>query len=50
MQHHMHAALSKQQTLKCVSRAASAAPAGGYMSTHLERQKEVVNDTLGLMD
>ena len=50
MQHHMHAALAKQQTLECVSRAASAAPAGGYMSTHLDRQKEVVNDTLGLVN
>ena len=50
MQHHMNDAITEQQTLSCVSRLAAAAPAGGYMSTHLQRQKKVVADALKLND
>ena len=46
MQHHMRSAIGEHQALRCVSRPASAAPAEGYMSTHIERQKEVVNEAL----
>jgi len=48
MQHHMRAAINEKQLLSCVSRPASAAPAGGYMSTHLERQKRVVGEALNI--
>lgn len=48
MRHKMRAALTDAQTLECVSRPASAAPAGGYMATHLLRQKKVVQDALQL--
>lgn len=48
MQHKMRAALSEAQCLDCVSRPASAAPAGGYMATHLQRQTKVINDALEL--
>lgn len=48
MQHHMQIAVNERQTLCCVSRPPAAAPASGYMSTHLERQKKVVADALGI--
>lgn len=48
MQHKMCAALTEVQNLDCVSRPASAAPAGGYMATHIQRQTKVVNDALQL--
>jgi 2-oxoglutarate dehydrogenase E1 component len=46
MQHHMRGSVSDKQKLTCISREASAAPAGGYMSTHMERQRRVVADAL----
>ena len=48
MQHKMLTALTKTQSLDCVSRPASAAPAGGYMATHIQRQTKVIEDALQL--
>ena len=50
MQHAMQAAVNEQQMLYCVSRPAAAAPASGYMSTHVELQKKVVADALGMVN
>jgi 2-oxoglutarate dehydrogenase E1 component len=49
MRHNMLAAVGDKQNLSCISRPASAAPAGGYMSTHVKRQKQVVADALGIV-
>lgn len=46
-QHHMRAALHRLNPklyLEYAGREASAAPAAGYMSTHIEQQKKLVND------
>jgi 2-oxoglutarate dehydrogenase E1 component len=48
MQHKMVEALQPGQVLDCVTRPASAAPAGGYMASHILRQQKVVNDALQL--
>jgi 2-oxoglutarate dehydrogenase E1 component len=48
-QHHMHNIVSKfnkNLTLSYVGREASAAPACGYMSLHLEEQKKFINEAL----
>lgn len=50
-QHHMRNVIHKQNAelnLTCASRPASAAPASGYMSVHLEEQRNLVADALGL--
>lgn len=46
MRHHLEACLTPSQTLTCVSRPASAAPASGYMSAHVEQQKRIINEAL----
>lgn len=48
MRHKMLEALATGQELSCASRPASAAPAGGYMAPHIQRQQQVVADALGL--
>lgn len=48
MRHKLQAGLQAEQTLDCVSRSASAAPAGGYMANHVQRQKAVVAEALQL--
>ncbi|WP_461484139.1 2-oxoglutarate dehydrogenase E1 component [Porticoccus sp.] len=48
-QHHMRAVIDNYQPslpLRYVGRAASAAPAAGYMSAHLEEQAKFVNEAL----
>ena len=48
-QHRMRRVLKKVNNkagLDYVGRAASSAPAGGYMSTHIEEQKVFVNEAL----
>ncbi len=48
-QHHMHRVLAKfndDLELSYVGREASAAPASGYMSTHLEEQEKFINEAL----
>ncbi len=51
-QHHMHRAIAqhsnKQLQLQYAGREASAAPACGYMSIHVEQQQKLVADALGL--
>ncbi len=50
-QHHMRNVIHQHNTalnLSCASRPASAAPASGYMSVHLEEQRNLVADALGL--
>ena len=51
-QHHMHRAIArhsnKQLQLQYAGREASAAPACGYMSAHVEQQQQLVADALGL--
>lgn len=45
-QHHFLAAIPKGASLSYAGRRASASPAVGYMSLHLEQQRELVNDAL----
>jgi 2-oxoglutarate dehydrogenase E1 component len=50
-QHHIRKAIQASKSplyLRYVGRPARAAPAGGYMSTHLEEQKKFVNEALDL--
>ncbi len=50
-QHHIRKAIHASKSplyLRYVGRPARAAPAGGYMSTHLEEQKKFVNEALDL--
>jgi len=52
-QHHMRQVLQRIDPmlhLRYVGRAASAAPACGYMSTHLEEQKQFIDEALGTQD
>lgn len=48
-QHHMRNVLYKHKRsiyLECVARAASAAPAAGYMGRHLQEQEKLINNAL----
>ena len=45
--HRLETILRKGQELRVTSRAASASPAVGYASKHLEQQKDLVNEALG---
>jgi len=50
-QHHIRKAIHASKSplyLRYVGRPARAAPAGGYMSMHLEEQKKFVNEALDL--
>jgi len=50
-QHHMHRVLNRYDDsleLHYVGREASAAPASGYMSAHLEEQEEFINQALSI--
>ncbi len=47
-QHHLLACLSLHQHLHYAGRAASASPAAGYMSLHLEQQTALIKQALGL--
>jgi len=50
MLHAMRAVVNEGQILSCVSRPAAAAPASGYMSTHMKLQQKVIADALGIMN
>jgi 2-oxoglutarate dehydrogenase E1 component len=45
--HRLETLLSKGQELRVTSRAASASPAVGYASKHIEQQKDLVDEALG---
>lgn len=48
-QHHMRNVLHKHKRsifLECVARPASAAPAAGYMSRHLQEQEKLISNAL----
>ncbi|PVZ69588.1 2-oxoglutarate dehydrogenase E1 component [Pelagibaculum spongiae] len=47
-QHHFNACLTKNQVLVYAGREASASPAVGYYSLHVEQQNGLVNDALGI--
>jgi 2-oxoglutarate dehydrogenase E1 component len=44
MQHHMFACLSEGQTLRYIGRKASAAPAVGYMSMHMQQENALLDE------
>ena len=48
IQHKIRHCLQPGQQLRCVSRAASAAPAGGDIRKHSERQGRILDDALTL--
>ena len=45
--HRLQSVLRKGQELHVVSRPASASPAVGYASKHMEQQKDLINEALG---
>jgi len=45
-QHHLFACLNNKQNLRFVGRSASASPAVGYSSVHIQEQENLVNDAL----
>ncbi len=47
IQHHLNAPLGNQQPVQYAGRPASASPAVGYHSVHVEQQQALVNEALG---
>ncbi|OUU75070.1 MAG: 2-oxoglutarate dehydrogenase E1 component [Methylococcaceae bacterium TMED69] len=45
---HLGGAFDESKPLRCVARPYSASPAVGYLSLHLEQQKEIINEALNL--
>jgi 2-oxoglutarate dehydrogenase E1 component len=47
IQHHLNAPLGNKQSVQYAGRPASASPAVGYHSVHVEQQQALVNEALG---